>query len=92
VSTSTPGEAGAASLLSAEEYLRVPYILVMWAVVGEGGTWRRHAELPELPDCVIEADSTRDAIERLDELRVWVILDRLARGEPVPVPRPPLRA
>jgi predicted RNase H-like HicB family nuclease len=54
------------------------------------GAWVRRAEYPELPGCVAEADSPLDAIDQLDALRERFILGRLARGEPVPVPRPPL--
>jgi predicted RNase H-like HicB family nuclease len=54
------------------------------------GVWVRRAEYPELPGCVAEADSPLDAIDQLDALRERFILDRLARGQPVPVPRPPL--
>lgn len=82
----------AAPGLSAEEHLRVPYIVELWAVPGPDGSWLRHAEFPELPGCVVEAPTTVEALDRLEEQRVLAILDRLARGEPVPVPRPPLRA
>lgn len=78
--------------LSAEEHLRVPYIVEIWAVRGRDGAWVRHAELPELPGCAVEAPTTPEALEQLEERRVLTILDRLARGERVPVPRPPLRA
>ena len=33
-----------------------------------------------------------EAIDRLDQARVRYIRERLARGEPIPVPRPPLHS
>ena len=38
-----------------------------------------------------EALSPLDAIAKLEEARVTTILGKLERGEPMPVPRPPLR-
>ena len=55
------------------------------------GEWNRRAEYPELPGYVVEADSPLEAIEKLEAARVQYILGRLERGEPVPVPRPPLQ-
>lgn len=85
-------EDGELRSMSADEHLRVPYVVEMWAAPGEKGEWVRHAELPELPGCVVEAPTAREAMDQLEEMRVMYILDRLARGEAVPVPRPPLRA
>jgi predicted RNase H-like HicB family nuclease len=74
-----------------DEHLRVPYTMIIASVRRPDGTWVRRAEYPELPGCVAEADSPLDAIDRLVALRVATILGRLARGEAVPTPRPPLR-
>ena len=76
--------------MTLEEYLSVPYILTMESVCRADGEWVRRAAYPELPGCVAEADSPIDAIEQLDELRRRRIKEMLDRGEPVPVPRPPL--
>jgi hypothetical protein len=73
-----------------EEYLAIPYVLVVESVEGEDGQWFRRAMYPEL-GIVGEALSPLDAIAKLEEQRVATILGRLERGEPVPVPRPPLR-
>lgn len=62
------------------------------SVPGPDGSWVRRASYPELPGCVAEAFSPVDAIELLEEARVRRIQEMLARGEPVPVPRPPLRS
>lgn len=78
--------------LTAEEYLRIPYLLEMWSVQSSSGEWLRHAEFPELPGCVVETSNATEAMEKVEEARVEYILTRMARQEPVPVPRPPLRA
>jgi len=72
-------------------YLAVPYVLAMESVEHEDGDWYRRAEYPELPNCSAEAYSAVEAIEKLEEQRVRCIQGLLERGEPVPVPRPPLR-
>ncbi len=73
-----------------EEYLRVPYVLVVESVEKPGGDWLRRASYPELSGALVEAESAVEAIERVDDKRVEIIRDRLDRGLPVPVPRPPL--
>ena len=78
--------------MTLEEHLAVPYVLCLESVAGPGGEWVRRAHYPELPGCVGEGASPLEAIARLDEARVRYIAERLARGEPIPVPRPPLRA
>jgi hypothetical protein len=74
-----------------EEYLAVPYLLVMESVEKPDGDWVRRASHPELPGCEVEADHPIEALDKLEELRRQLILDMMARGEKVPVPRPPLR-
>jgi predicted RNase H-like HicB family nuclease len=64
--------------------------MLIASVRRQDGAWVRRAEYPELPGCVAEADSPLNAIDLLDELRVRIISELLARGEPVPTPRPPL--
>jgi predicted RNase H-like HicB family nuclease len=73
-----------------EQYLRIPYLLVMESFRDVDGIWYRRAYYPELPDAVAEAASPIDALDQLEEKRVAIITDRLERGLPVPVPRPPL--
>lgn len=77
--------------MTPEEHLAVPYVLVVESVARPDGEWVRRAQYPELPGCVVEAASPLEAIAKLEEARVQWILTRLERGEPVPVPRPPLR-
>jgi hypothetical protein len=78
--------------VDSEEYLAIPYILTMESVERPDGEWVRRASYPELPGAVAEAFSPLDAIEQLEVLRRQLILERLQRGESVPVPRPPLRS
>ena len=78
------------STLTPEEYLAIPYVLVVESVEGPDGQWFRRAMYPEL-GISGEALSPLDAIAKLEEARVTTILSKLERGEPVPVPRPPLR-
>jgi hypothetical protein len=76
--------------MTREEYLRVPYVLVVESVEKPNGNWLRRASYPELTGALVEAESAVEAIERVDDMRVQIIHDRLDRGLPVPVPRPPL--
>jgi predicted RNase H-like HicB family nuclease len=78
--------------MTTDEYLAIPYILTLESVARTDGEWVRRASYPELPGCVVEAFSPVEAIERLDEIRRDCILGLIERGEPVPVPRPPLRS
>src|SRR3954465_11688649 len=74
-----------------EEYLAIPYRLVAYSAPGPDGRWRRYAEYPEI-GCISEADTPTAAIDRLEELRIQYIVERVRSGEPIPVPRPPLRS
>jgi predicted RNase H-like HicB family nuclease len=74
-----------------EEYLSIPYRLVAYSAPGPDGRWQRYAEYPEI-GCVSVADTPTEAIEKLEEQRVQYIIERVRSGEPIPVPRPPLRS
>ncbi len=76
--------------MTREEYLRVPYVLVVESIEKPDGDWLRRASYPELNGALAEAESVIEAMEEAEDLRVEIILDRLDRGIPVPVPRPPL--
>ncbi len=65
-------------------------MLVVESVEKPGGDWLRRASYPELPGAVVEAESAVDAIDRVDDKRIEIILGRLDRGMQVPVPRPPI--
>jgi hypothetical protein len=77
-------------LLTRDQYLKIPYVLVVESVPGPDGDWRRRASFPEVPGAVAEAESAIEAMDVADERRVRIILDWLDAGIPVPVPRPPL--
>jgi hypothetical protein len=72
------------------DYEAVPYVLVVESVE-RGGEWLRRASYPELPGCLVEAQSALEAIERLDEERLRVLRRLWNGGSPIPLPRPPLR-
>jgi len=73
-----------------DEYLRVPFVLVLESVEKPGGEWLRRASFPELPGAVAEAESAVEAMDAADARRVSIITERLDRGLDVPVPRPPI--
>jgi predicted RNase H-like HicB family nuclease len=74
-----------------EEDLSIPYRLVAYSAPGPDGVWRRYAEYPEI-GCISEADTPTEAMEKLEEQRVKYIIEHVQKGEPIPVPRPPLRS
>ncbi|MFN8522200.1 MAG: hypothetical protein U0821_03750 [Chloroflexota bacterium] len=74
-----------------EDYLAVPYRLVAYSAPSADGTWKRYAELPEL-GCIAEADTSGEAMERVDRQRIQLIIERVRTGAHIPVPRPPLRS
>ena len=74
------------------EYLAVPYVMAIESVQLADGNWVRRASYPELPGCVVDAESAVDAIEKLEEERIRTIVELLEAGRPVPVPREPLRS
>lgn len=74
-----------------EDYLAIPYRLVMESVEGDDGDWHRRASYPELPGCTVEGEWAVDVIDALEELRVEIIERMVREGRTVPMPRPPLR-
>lgn len=72
------------------DYLRVPYVAVVYSVETPAGEWIRRAEYPELWGCSAEAPTLREAMEELDRERVRLIRAALESNETIPVPRPPL--
>ena len=77
-------------MLTRDQYLRIPYVLVVESVPKPDGEWCRRASYPELPGAVAEAESAVEAMDEADEKRVRIIEDWLDAGIPVPVPRDPL--
>jgi hypothetical protein len=76
--------------MTRDEYLRVPFVLVVESIEKPNGNWLRRASYPELPGAVAEAESAIVAMDAVDARRVSIITERLDRGEDVPVPRPPI--
>jgi hypothetical protein len=74
-----------------EDYLAISDRLVAYSAEAPDGTWRRFAAYPE-SGCVREADTPWEAQDQLDEQRSRYIIDHVQRGEPIPVPRPPLKS
>jgi len=52
-----------------EEYLAIPYKLIMESFEGPDGDWLRRASYPELPGCDVEGLWAVDVVESLEQLR-----------------------
>lgn len=76
--------------MTLDEYLAIPFVLVIETVQRPDGTWARRAQYPEL-GCAAEAESAFDALDRLELARISYISSRFQRGETIPAPRPSLR-
>jgi predicted RNase H-like HicB family nuclease len=72
------------------DYLRVPYVLEAESTEGAPGSWISRVSYPELPDCVEQAATIEEAIDKLERRRIEVIVAMLRSGTPPHVPRPPL--
>ena len=71
-------------------YLAIPYVAIFYSTVNDDGDWVRRADYPELPNCEVEAPTAVEAMDKLEELRVAIILNLLDEGHRPPAPRPPL--
>ena len=78
--------------MNLEDYLAVPYKLIVESFEGPDGDWLRRASYPELPGCDVEGLWAVDVVDALDDLRVSLITGMFQRHEQIPVPRPPLRS
>ena len=72
------------------DHLRVPYVLEAESTEATPGVWVSRVSYPELPDCVEQAATIEDAIDKLERRRVELIAAMLRRGTPPRIPRPPL--
>jgi len=72
------------------DYLRVPYILEAESIEAAPGSWVSRVSYPELPDCIEQAATIEDAIDRLERRRIETIVEMLRSGTPPRIPRPPL--
>ena len=84
------GATGSGLALDLAYYEGIPYLLVVESVE-RGGEWLRRAEYPELPGCAAEAASATEAIDQLEQERRRLLRELWASGQPIPMPRPPLR-
>jgi predicted RNase H-like HicB family nuclease len=73
-----------------EYFLAVPYIIRLESIAVDGTRWTRLASHPELTGCLAEADHPEDALDLLEKKKREWIERALARGDEIPVPRPPL--
>jgi len=80
----TPRPAG---LRTVGDYLRIPYLVTAESQPLPDGSWVRHVEHPELPDCSADADSITEALQLLDQRRIEVVIAMLSRGEVPPARR-----
>jgi predicted RNase H-like HicB family nuclease len=72
------------------DYLRVPYVLEAESTEATPGVWVSRVSYPELPDCVEQAATIEEAIDKLERRRLEMIVAMLRRGTPPRIPRPPL--
>jgi hypothetical protein len=72
------------------DYLRVPYILEAESIDAAPGSWVSRVSYPELPNCVEQAATIEDAIDRLERRRIQTIVQMLRSGTAPRIPRPPL--
>jgi predicted RNase H-like HicB family nuclease len=72
------------------DYLRVPYVLEAESTEAAPGSWVSRVSYPELPDCVEQAATIEEAIDKLERRRIEVIVAMLRSGTSPRIPRPPL--
>jgi predicted RNase H-like HicB family nuclease len=72
------------------DYLRVPYVLEAESTEATPGVWVSRVSYPELPDCVEQAATIEEAIDKLERRRIEMIVAMLRSGTPPRIPRPPL--
>jgi predicted RNase H-like HicB family nuclease len=72
------------------DYLRVPYVLEAESTEATPGVWVSRVSYPELPDCVEQAATIEEAIDKLERRRIELIVAMLRGGTPPRIPRPPL--
>lgn len=74
------------------DYLRVPYVLEAESTEAAPGLWVSRVSYPELPNCVEQAATIEEAIDKLERRRIRIIVGMLRGGTPPRVPRPPLES
>jgi predicted RNase H-like HicB family nuclease len=74
------------------DYLRVPYVLEAESTEAAPGSWVSRVSYPELPNCIEQAATIEEAIDKLERRRIQIIVAMLRSGTPPRVPRPPLES
>ena len=69
-----------------EEYLELPYTVVIAPEWHSDSTWTYTAENPELPGCNTRGETAAEAFEALRVVRKIWIRSQLEAGERVPLP------
>ena len=69
-----------------EEYLELPYTVVIGPEWHSDSSWTYTAENPELPGCSTRGETAAEALEALRVVRKLWIRSRLEAGEDVPLP------
>jgi hypothetical protein len=77
-------------LVNLIDYLRVPYVLEAESTESSPGVWVSRVSYPELPNCVEQAATIEEAIDKLERRRIQIIVQMLRSGTRPRVPRPPL--
>ena len=72
------------------DFLSVPYRIEAQTLEVQPGVWVRRAAYPELRQCMCEAPTIEEALERLELCRIEIIVDILRAGRRPSVPRQPL--
>jgi hypothetical protein len=60
-------------------------------VEASSGVWCSRVSYPELLGCLAESPVVEEALQRLERLRIEMIVAMFVAGTPPPVPRPPLQ-
>ena len=58
-------------MMTAEEHLSVPYVMVLESIAGPDGDWLRQASYPELPGCIAQAPTPINLRENFNALALF---------------------
>ena len=73
--------------MTVDDYLALPYRVVLTPDTDEDGRSGWVAEIAELPGCISQGDSPNDAVENVwDAMAGWISV-ALEDGRPIPTPR-----
>ncbi len=69
-----------------EDFMQLPYSILLHEVEDDGGQKYWMAEIPELPGCKSHGSTVEEAVKSVDEAKRDWISDSLEKGEEVPIP------